>query len=250
MPPSQPAEAAFVTGGASGLGRAICERLAARGDLVVVADRDLAGAESTAAAIVAAGGSAEAVALDVSDADAVDRVVRAADAAHPLATVVNCAGIGRYTSVLDDDLSSFDLTFAINVRGSYQVLRTAAALMVPRGAGNVVNIASTSSFTASSSPMIAYDMSKAAVKMMTQAVARELGPTGIRVNGVAPGTMDTPLMRALTNDDGLDGLADSRIPLGRLGSTEEVAHAVAFLSSPEASYITGHVLVVDGGWLT
>lgn len=251
MPSSQPTWAAFVTGGASGLGRAVCHRLAARGDQVVVADRDLAGASATARAIVAAGGRADAVALDVARADEVRAAMAAADAAHPLTTVVNCAGIARHTSILDPDLTDFQATFAINVQGSYLVLQAAAALMVPRGKGNIVNICSTSSFTASSTPMIAYDMSKAAVRMMTAAAARELGPTGIRVNAVAPGTMDTPLMRGLVADaEDLSGLAHARIPLGRLGNPAEVAQAVAFLSSAEASYITGHVLVVDGGWLT
>lgn len=240
-----------MTGGASGLGRAVCLRLAQRGDRVVVADRDLEGAAATAGLITGAGGDAQAAALDVSDADAVDGLVRRCDAEHPLTTVVNCAGIARRTPLLAAPMADWDLTMAVNVRGAYAVLRSAAAVLATRGGGSIVLICSTSSFTASSTPMIAYDTSKAAVRMMTAAAARELGPTGVRVNGVAPGTMDTPLMRGLGADDAsLEAMAAARIPLGRLGRTSEVADAVAFLSSDQAGYITGEVLVVDGGWLT
>jgi NAD(P)-dependent dehydrogenase (short-subunit alcohol dehydrogenase family) len=243
-------EASLVTGGASGLGRAICLRLAARGDLVTVADRDGAGVAATVDLIVAAGGRARPVTLDVTDADAVRRAVAEADAELALTTAVACAGIALPTSVLDPDLSGLDRTLAVNVRGSYAVVQAAATVMVPRRSGSIVTIGSTSSFTASSTPMLAYDMSKAAVRMLTQAAARELGPHGIRVNGVAPGTMDTPLMRGLGADDaGLSTLAAARIPLGRLGLPAEVAEAVAFASSAEAAYLTGQMLVVDGGWL-
>lgn len=250
MEAERPPQAAFITGAGSGLGRAIARRLAFRGDHVIVADRDLDGAATTVAEIVRDGGAAEAVGLDVTDTDAVEDTLAAADTRTPLTTVVNNAGLAALTPLLTTDISALDRIFAVNVRGAYAVLQAAARRMVPRGHGSIVNICSTSSFTASSSAMAAYDMSKAALRMMTAAAGRELAPTGVRVNGVAPGTMDTPLMRDLLGETGTAALSDTRIPIGRLGGTDEVAHAVAFLSSAEASYVVGHVLVVDGGWLT
>lgn len=217
---------------------------------MIIADRDPNGAAATRDLVRDAGGSAEAVPLDVTDAEAVAELVGRVDTQRPLTTAVICAGIAKPTPLLSAPMSDLDATLAVNVRGAYAVLRSAAAVMAARGAGSIVTICSTSSFSASSTPMIAYDLSKAAVRMMTAAAARELGPTGVRVNGVAPGTMDTPLMRGLGADEAsLAAMAAARIPLGRLGRTAEVADAVAFLSSDQATYITGEVLVVDGGWL-
>jgi NAD(P)-dependent dehydrogenase (short-subunit alcohol dehydrogenase family) len=121
--------------------------------------------------------------------------------------------------------------------------------MEPRRAGSIVTICSTSSFTASTGPMAAYDASKGAVKLLTQAAAREAAPSGVRINGVAPGTVETALTLGIATTDALARLGRERVPLGRLGRPEELARAVAFLVSDAASYVTGHILVVDGGWL-
>jgi NAD(P)-dependent dehydrogenase (short-subunit alcohol dehydrogenase family) len=138
---------------------------------------------------------------------------------------------------------------AVNVRGVFFVMQAALRALVPRGAGSVVNVASTSAFTASTGPMAAYDASKAAVRMLTQAAAREVAASGVRVNAVAPGTVETELTRGLATREQLADLARERVPLGRLGTPAEIAAAVVFLASDEASYVTGTTLVVDGGWL-
>ena len=135
------------------------------------------------------------------------------------------------------------------MRGVFFTLQAAARAMAPRGAGSIVTVCSTSGFTASTGPMTAYDASKGAVRLLTQAAARELAGAGIRVNGVAPGTVETELTLGLATSAELAALGGSRVPLGRLGRPEEIASAVAFLASDEASYITGHILVADGGWL-
>jgi len=242
---------AFVTGGARGLGRAIATALARRGDEVTVADLDLDLAESTAADLRAEGYHATAVALDVADVTAVAAAVAAADAVTPLGTLVNNAGVGFSTPLVDVTPEQFDRLMNINLRGVFFGIQAAARAMIPRGTGSIVNLASTSGFTASTAPMVPYDTSKGAVRMLTVSAARELAPSGVRVNAVAPGTIDTELTRSLAVDEGaLDRLVARRIPLGRLGSPEDIAEAVAWLSSDDASYVTGHTLVVDGGWLT
>jgi NAD(P)-dependent dehydrogenase (short-subunit alcohol dehydrogenase family) len=222
--------------------------LARRGDDVVLADVDPI-AEGSAAALRAEGFAARAIRLDVTDVDDVRRTIAEIDAATPLGTLVNNAGIGFDSPVLDVEPADFDRLMAINVRGLFFGMQAALRAMVPRGAGSVVNVASTSSFTASTGPMILYDASKATVRMLTQAAAKEVAPSGVRVNAVAPGTIGTELVRGLPADR-IARLTDERIPMRRLGEPEEIGEAVAFLSSPAASYVTGHVLVADGGWLT
>jgi NAD(P)-dependent dehydrogenase (short-subunit alcohol dehydrogenase family) len=242
--------ASLVTGAAGGLGFAIASRLASRGDHVVIADVDGVSAAARASELVKGGASAEGIALDVTDESAVASVFERIEAERPVGTVVNNAGIAFSSPLVDTDLARFDALMGVNVRGTFVVMQAAARHMLPRGVGSIVNVCSTSSFTASTGPMAAYDASKAAVALLTKAAARELAPLGLRVNGVAPGTMDTALVRGLGSSDAdLDSLAAARIPLGRLGETGEVANAVAWLSSPEASYVVGHLLVVDGGWL-
>lgn len=207
--------------------------------------------EQTAAELAAEGLDVRGSPLDVTDVRAVRDLVNDLDRERPLTTVANNAGIGFATPLVDVTPEQFDTLMGVNLRAAFFVLQAAARVMVPRGRGCVVNLASTSGFTASTAPMVPYDTSKGAVRMLTVSAARELAPTGVRVNAVAPGTIDTRLTRGLATDEGaLDRMVARRIPLGRIGQPEDIGEAVAWLSSPAASYVTGHVLVVDGGWLT
>ena len=240
---------ALVTGGARGIGRAIAERLARRGDLVVIGDLG-ASAAAAAAELSAAGLAVEAVETDVRDPDSLAAAVAHLESLAPLTTMVNNAGVGWIRPLVEVTPAEFDNLMAVNLRGVFFGIQAAARVMAGRG-GCIVNTASTSAFTASTTPMVPYDTSKGAVRMLTIAAARELAASGIRVNAVAPGTVDTHLTRSVLDDPAvLEAQAAERIPLGRLGRVTDIAAAVDFLSSADASYITGHVLVVDGGWLT
>lgn len=249
--PPNPATGAFVTGGARGIGRAIVMALARRGDTVFLVDLDADGAEEAAKELRAEGLDVRSRGLDVSDVRATADAIAAADEEAPLGTLVNNAGIGISVPLTEATPEQFDRVIGINLRAVYFALQAAARCMVPRGAGAIVNLASTSGFTASTTPMTIYDTSKGAVRMLTVSAARELAPTGVRVNAVAPGTIDTELTRSLaTDDDALERMAARRIPMGHLGVPADIAEAVSWLSSTSAGYVTGHTLVVDGGWLT
>ena len=240
---------ALVTGGARGIGRAIAERLARRGDTVVIGDVG-SSASPTAAELSAAGLAVHAVQLDVREPESLAAAVARVEEIAPLATMVNNAGVAWIRPLTEVTPQEFDDLMAVNLRGVFFGIQAAARAMADRG-GCIVNTASTSAFTASTTPMVPYDTSKGAVRMLTIAAARELAAAGIRVNAVAPGTVDTHLTRSVLDDpELLERQAAELIPLGRLGKVTDIAAAVDFLSSDAASYVTGHVLVVDGGWLT
>ncbi len=241
---------ALVTGGARGIGRAIAERLAVRGDTVFIGDIGDTAAVA-AAELAAAGLTIQPLELDVRHPESLATAVARVESVAPLATMVNNAGVGWVRPLVEVTPQEFDDLMSVNLRGTFFGIQAAAVAMASRG-GCIVNVASTSAFTASTTPMVPYDTSKGAVRMLTIAAARELAPAGIRVNAVAPGTLDTHLSRAVFDGhpDELARQSSERIPLGRLCTVADIAAAVDYLSSEAASYVTGHVLVVDGGWLT
>ena len=230
-----------VTGGGSGIGAATCRLLAGEGAEVTVLDRDGSAAVSIAGEV---GGRAAAV--DVRDGDAVNRAVReAAEAMGGITDLVNNAGAGAAKPLLDYTDKEFALLVGVNLTGTFNAIRSAAPIMLESGGGSIVNNASLTGIrpTRGEGP---YSAAKAGVLNLTQTAALELAPT-VRVNAVAPGMIHTPLTQIVVDDERWRAAAEQGTPLGRLGSAEEVAEVIAFLTSDAAAYITGQTIVVDGG---
>jgi NAD(P)-dependent dehydrogenase (short-subunit alcohol dehydrogenase family) len=232
------------------MGRAVALRLGREGASVVVAELNPEHGVEVASQIKAEGGQATAVVADVSRLVDVKGIFNAAVQAFGTVDIlVNNAGIAVERTILDYTEADWDRQMGVNVKGVFFCSQAAAGLMIPRRHGKIVNFASTSAFVASSHPEIAYDTSKGAVRQMTIAMAAELAPHGINVNAVAPGTTRTEMTKdSLGTEEGLAWQL-ARIPMGRVGQPDDIAAVVVFLCSPEASYITGHTLVADGGWL-
>jgi len=244
--PAISGQVALVTGASRGIGRAIAQLLAERGFRVVGTSTSEAGAAGIGEALAAHAGC-RGIVLDVTDGDAVgaaiDTVVRDLGALHVL---VNNAGITRDQLSMRMKDEDWDLVLATNLSAVFRASRAVLRPMMKQRYGRIVNI--TSVVGASGNPGQAnYAAAKAGVAGMTRALAREVGSRGITVNCVAPGFIETDMTRALGEAQSAALL--SQIPLGRLGQPLEIAHAVAFLASPEASYITGTELHVNGGML-
>ena len=241
---------AIVTGAGRGMGRAVASRFGREGARVVVAEVNSEHGEEVASEIRSAGGDATAVQLDVSKPADVRRLFAAAVKRYgAVDIVVNNAGIAVARPLVDYTEEDWDRQMGVNVKGVFFCCQEAARVMIPRRQGKIVNFASTSAFVSSSKPEVAYDTSKGAVRQMTVSVAAELAPHSINVNAVAPGTTATEMTRStLATEEGLAWQL-ARIPMGRVGRPDDIASVVLFLCSPEASYITGHTLVADGGWL-
>lgn len=242
--------AALVTGAARGIGRAITEGLAAEGARLALFDLPGSCATTAAGELRARGVDAIAIEGDVSIADDVVRAVgEAVKAFSRLDVLVNNAGIAPLRPFLETDIDLYDRVMAVNARGSFMMALEVARVMRQTGGGCIIQIASTCAFTAGASRnLAAYNMSKAAVRQMAASLASELADHGIRVNAVAPGTIDTDLTRACLDEDA-SSVMMRRIPLKSFGQPSDIAAACLFLGSDDARYITGQTLVVDGGWL-
>ena len=237
---------ALVTGGSRGIGRAICEALARRGATVVVgyASGEEAAAE-TVRAIVDAGGRAESLRIDVSDTASAERVV--ADTAKRLGRLdilVNNAGISIDALLLRLKDEDFERTLSVNLRGAIATARAAVKVMMRAKSGRIIFVSSVVGEMGNAG-QTAYAASKAALLGAAKSIAREYASRAITVNAVTPGFIDTDMTRALSPEQRTQIAA--QIPLGRIGSAEEIAAAGVFLASDEASYITGQALRVNGG---
>lgn len=245
-------ETVFVTGAGRGIGEATARRCATEGASVVCADVDSEAGQETVADIEDDGGEAEFVDLDVTDADAFADTVDAVAEERGLDALVNNAGVAHplaYTEELDQ--STFEHVLDVNVRGVWNGCRAALPHLKAQGSGNIVNVGSVASFYGLPK-QAAYSLSKGAVLNFTRVVAAEAGRDGVRANAVLPAFTDTELGRAFFEERSDPERAKEqmlkRYPLGRLAEPEEIADAILFLASEEASYVTGHGLVVDGGF--
>ncbi|NJN94633.1 MAG: glucose 1-dehydrogenase [Anaerolineales bacterium] len=242
---------AIVTGGAQGIGQAIAQGLAREGAAVVIADLKEDKAAATAASIIEAGGRALAVKVNVLNlADLQAMVDQTLAHFGQVDILVNNAGMLIVKPFLEMSEADWDLQMGVNLKSAFFATQRVAEAMIRAGrGGRIVNVASTSSFTASTIPTVPYDISKAGVLMLTKSSAVQLARHGINVNAIAPGTIDTELARGALEPEKLVKFGQVRIPIGRLGQPEDLVGAVVFLCSDDSQYVLGHTLVVDGGWL-
>lgn len=242
-------QVALVTGGGSGIGRATVLRLAAAGARVVVADRDGGAAAEAARSVVAAGGTAIAHLVDVTDPPAVVAMVDAVVAAFGrLDVAVNNAGTtGRFAPTADCAIADWQGVLAVNLTGVFLCLRAEIPRMLAGGGGAIVNTSSGAGLMGFAG-LPAYVASKHGVVGLTRAAALEYARQGIRVNAVCPGTVRTPMLEAFTqgSEAALEAMGRA-MPIGRLATPGEVAEAIVWLCSPASGYVTGHALAVDGG---
>jgi 2-keto-3-deoxy-L-fuconate dehydrogenase len=233
----------LVTAAGQGIGRGIAERFAAEGARVTATDLDAAKLDGLEAA-----GIADRRALNVTDGPAVEAL---AAELGPLDVLVNCAGFVHHGTILDCEEKDWDFSFDLNVKSMYRTIRAVLPGMLDKGGGSIVNIASIASSVKGIPFRLAYGASKAAVIGLTKAVAADYVTRGIRCNAIGPGTVQSPSLdqRIAAFDDPVAARKAfiARQPMGRLGTTEEIAAIAVYLASDESAFTTGQLMIVDGG---
>lgn len=235
-----------------GNGKATAVLFAREGATVICVDRDLASAERTVAIIEGEGGKANALRADITSAADIDAAVSATVTRHGRIDILqNNVGIAEPGGPETIDEASWDRVMAVNLKGFFLTCQRVLPEMVKQGSGAIVNVSSVASITTISVPMISYYSSKAGVNHFTRAVAVEYAPKGIRCNAVLPGLMNTPMIvepfkHAYDSVDDMIAKRDAMVPMGKMGTAWDVAHASLFLASDDARYISGALLPVDG----
>lgn len=238
---------AIITGSGRGIGRAMAGIFAAEGARVVIADSDLAGAREAAAEVVAAGGLARAVGVDITSPGQVSHLVaETLDGFGRIDVLVNNAGVGLNKPFLTTTLEEWEHQIRVNLTGTFLCGQTVAREMARGRGGRIINVASISGQRGGQG-RAAYGAAKAGVILLTRVMAVELAPLGVVVNAIAPGPVDTDQSRG-THTEATRRAYRERMPLGRYGERHEVARAALFLASDESSFVAGHVLNVDGGF--
>jgi NAD(P)-dependent dehydrogenase (short-subunit alcohol dehydrogenase family) len=240
-------KSAVVTGGARGIGLAIAKALAREGAAVAVADINLEGAKTAAAAIGKQGGRAFPVSLNVADPASVAAMIGSVlKACRRIDILVNNAGVGGNTPFLDTSLEEWNRIIGINLTGAFLVAQAVAREMVKSGGGKIVNIASLSGQRGGNG-RAAYGSAKAGLELLTKVMAVELAPYNVNVNNIAPGAIETEMAK-FAHDAATRAAYNYLIPMTRYGTPEEIADAAVFLCSDESRYVHGHTLNVDGGF--
>jgi len=236
----------LVVGGASGIGLASAERLATDGWRVVLADRDESRLAKEVPRLAASGFSADSVVLEVTSSDSVEAAVSEVVSKHGLDALVNAAGVLQLGTILDVTEADWDRVLTVNLKGAYLTSKAAVAAFLAGNGGTIVNIASQSGRTSSFYSAPNYVASKAGLIGLTMVLARQHAAQGIRVNCVAPGLVETPMIESAYTDEQRASMT-SATPIGRFATPAEVADVVAFLVSDQSSYMTGQTLNVNGG---
>lgn len=243
---------AVITGARRGMGKAHALRLAEQGCKVVVSDISQEDCEKVVDEIKKAGGEAMAVKCDVTKKDEVNKMVaQALKKFSKLDILVNNAGLCEFKAFLEMTEQDWDRTLDINLKGYFLCAQAAAREMAKRKSGVIINIASVAMGQVGIGfpNIVHYCASKGGIVGMTEALAAELAPLGIRVNAVAPGMIETPMIDSVKQDPKMMEVMLARVPMHRVGKPEEVSNLVAFLASDASSYMTGSAVVIDGGWL-
>lgn len=241
---------AVVTGSARGIGKQIALTLARNGADIVISD--IIDMEASAAEVKKLGRKAITVKADVTRKSDVERLFDTAVSSFGKVDIlVNNAGVTRHARLLDLTEEDWDVVMAVNLKGSFLCTQAAAKHMIKRKSGKIINISSVAALSTKTHGGANYQCAKMAVAQLTRASARELGPYGITVNSIAPGFIVTEMTGVRRTREQVDKMAaenTSTTPLGRLGTPQDIANAILFFASDEASFVTGQLIAVDGGW--